>query len=220
MQASRAMCEQPARRGGVVSMFDPVGSTSWPGRHHRVFARLGELLADEPREPTIIIVGPGAATRVLYRLLADASAGPGTGWRRYATDLARYADHVLRRVPFLPLISFEPLEVSRALGRPHKLIVIDRSQRVLAAVRRDLPSATCMTVDIAAGTIQEQADVVIAFNVVSRIDDGRRAMQCLAAAVRPGGLLLIDDRSAGRWLAEFPQFVPVAEKTYRRAGER
>jgi SAM-dependent methyltransferase len=99
---------------------------------------------------------------------------------------------------------------------PHRLVVVDRSQRVLAAVARNLPHAQCHCVDITFQPLPVTADVVVAFNVVCRLEDPTAGMACIAAAVRPGGWLLIDDRSAEAHLKTRPDFQPVAPKTHRR----
>ncbi len=137
--------------------------------------------------------------------------------RKLIGDLARYADQLLRRIPFLPLRSLEPVELSAALPMPHELVVVDRSRRVLAAVARDLPDARCHLCDIAAAPIPAQADVVIAFNIICRLaSNADRGMEHLLAAVRPGGLLLIDDRSAEAHRAALAGFQPIAPKSWRK----
>jgi SAM-dependent methyltransferase len=196
----------------------PVGSTSWHHRHLACFQRLNRLLVDGAvTHPAVLIVGPGAVTSLAAPLLNDAATPTGR-WRRLIGDAARYGDQLLRRVPGLALRSLEPVEVEAALTIPHRLIVVDCSQRVLAAVSRQLPQAECHLVDIAAQPLSVQADVVIAFNVVCRLADPARGMAHVATAVRPGGWLLIDDRSARAHLSAHPEFTTVAPKTHRRVG--
>lgn len=198
--------------------LDAVGSTSWHNRHLGAFVRLRRVLtADGTTNPTILIVGPGGVTRLLAPLLND-SARTHTKTRKVIGDLARYADQLVRRVPFAPLKSLEPVEVSRALAMPHRLVVIDRSQRVLAAVARDLPESITHCVDISTTPIPISADVVIAFNVVCRLDPACQAdgMRRVAAAVRPGGLLMIDDRTAGSLLSAHAEFDALGDKLHRR----
>lgn len=205
-------------------MFDPVGSTSWPNRHRPYLLRLNERLRAELQQraasnpalarPLVALIGPGAVTRLCRPLLRDAARHQAT-WRALLGDLARYSDQLLRRIPSLPLVSLEALEVEAALTIPHELAVVDVSQRVLAAVARDLPAARCARVDLSREPIPFDADVIIAFNVVSRIEDGRSAANRLVDALRSGGLLLMDDRSADRFLTA-DRFVKVAEKTHRK----
>jgi SAM-dependent methyltransferase len=218
-------------------LFDPVGSTSWHNRHLACFRRLNELLAQEPiANPTLIIVGPGAVTRLMAPLLNDeAERGNRSRLRELIGDAARYADQVLRRIPLAPLRSLEPLELCTALSKPPcsagilpvssqpgaaeqhcRLVVVDRSRRVLAAVKRDLPDVECHLLDIAASPLPAVGDIVVAFNIICRLDDPAAGMANVAAAVRPGGWLLIDDRSADAHLrAEFG-FQLVAQRIHRR----
>jgi hypothetical protein len=202
-------------------VFQPVGSTSWHNRHLTCFRKLNELLCAEAVErPVVVIVGPGAVTRAAGWLLNDAAAAHPLRLRKLLGDAARYGDQVLRRIPGLRLRSLEPVEVESSLAMPHRLVVVDCSRRVLAAVSRGLPHAECHQVDIAGQPLPVQGDVVIAFNVICRLDDPPAGMARVAAAVRPGGWLLMDERSARTHLAAYPEFSEVAPKIHRRQGER
>lgn len=196
-------------------MFDPVGSTSWHNRHKVYFDRLNTLLVESSAvRPTVMIVGPGAVTTIASPFLNDA-ARPTSAVRKLIGDAARYGDQLLRRIPIVPLRSLEPLEVEAALTMPHDLIVVDRSRRALAAVARDLPQARCVICDLVAASPGEAADVVIAFNIVCRLESPADGMRHLIGSVRPGGLLLIDDRSAQAHLPA-SQFTEIAPKTHQR----
>jgi hypothetical protein len=199
--------------------LDSVGSTSWHNRHARVFDRLRESVAKIGiARATVMIVGPGGVTRLLSPLLNDSAQTP-SALRKLLGDAARYSDQLLRRIPIMPLVSLEPLEVSAALAMPHDMIVVDRSRRVLAAVARDLPHSKVHCVDISRESIPATADVVIAFNVVCRLEPIMQptGMNHVAAAVRPGGLLMMDDRTAKAHLSAHAEFSPECEKTYRRS---
>lgn len=178
------------------------------------------MLAKRSTPPTVLLVGPGAVTRVMRPFLHDAAdEAPPSLLRRLRTDLARFADQALRRIPTLPLVSLEPRELRTALGQPVHLVVVDVSRRVLEAVRRDDPDAECHALDISHRDLPVTADVVVAFNVVSRIANGAVAVAHLTAAVAAGGLLLLDDRSARRWLIpHHPEFSIVMPKIYRRTA--
>ena len=141
-------------------MFDPVGSTSWHNRHLASFRHLNELLrAENTADITVMVVGPGGVTRLASLLLNDAAAEGASVIRRLIGDGARYGDQLFRRVPGVPLRSLEPLELTGALTVPHKLVVADRSQRVLAAVSRDLPDTICHCVDISFQPIPQKAEL-------------------------------------------------------------
>ncbi len=198
-------------------MFDRVGSTSWSGRHTRAFSRLADLLAADGSAgaPRVLVVGPGAVTRLMRPLLRDASVDRPGRLRGRLRDLARYADQFLRRVVVLPLVSPEMIELRAALPSA-RWIVVDRSRRVLRAVKRDVPAADCIRADLSTTPLPQQADVVVAFNVVPRTRSPQRATQHVLAAVRPGGLLLVDDRTAETGLPGPPSFTPLGDKVYRR----
>lgn len=199
-------------------MLDPVGSTSWHNRHLGYFKRLDELLRESgPANPTIVVIGPGGVTRFASLLLNDAARPRRWRLRKLIGDAARYTDQLLRRVPGMPIRSLEPIELQRVLTMPHRLAVIDRSKRILAAVRRDLPSAECHNIDISGKPLPMKGDVVIAFNVICRLENPAAGMSHVTDAIRPGGLLLIDDRSADEHLRDRADFEPIAPKTHRKA---
>jgi SAM-dependent methyltransferase len=198
-------------------VLDPVGSTSWHNRHLSCFRGLGELLrAGGPERPTIMLIGPGGVTRVAGMLLNDSAADHPSALRKLVGDAARYSDQVLRRIPWVPLMSLEPVELEQAISHPHELVVVDRSRRILSAVRKQLPQAKCLLADISFQRPSVDADVVVAFNVICRLDDPTTGLANIVAAVRPGGLLLIDDRSAEAHLLPSHGFECVAAKIYRR----
>lgn len=163
-----------------------------------------------------MIIGPGAVTTATAPLLNDGDVQRRSRLRELIGDAARYADQVLRRIPIMPLRSLEPVELERVLAVPHRLVVVDRSQRVLKAVARDVPEVECRCVDIEITPLPLVADVVVAFNVICRLTDPAAGMRQVADAVRPGGWLLMDDRSAEAHLRERGDFVAVAPKIHRR----
>lgn len=198
-------------------MLDDLGSTSWHNRHHGPFARLNELLLDAGlARPTIMIVGPGGVSRWLVPLLNNSAAADASFIRKTIGDLARYSDQVIRRFPFAPLISLEPLEVRRTLLMPHDLIVVDRSARLLGAVQRDIPEAVTHVVDLSIAAPPARADVVVAFNIISRLENHAAVgVENLLTVLRGGGWLLIDDRSAKAHLTKNQRVSQVAPKTHR-----
>lgn len=200
-------------------MLDPVGSTSWHNRHLESFRRLNDLLAaSSPQTYRIMVVGPGAVTRLLAPLLNDSTQPHRNRCRKLIGDIARYGDQVLRRLPLMPLRSLEPLELRAALVVPHHLVIVDRSKRVLAASARDLPRTECHRVDLNRGPLPGQADIVVAFNVICRLPRPAVGMAVVAEAVRPGGWLLVDDRSAIH-LCDRCDFLSVGSKIHQRRTE-
>lgn len=201
-------------------MLDPVGSTSWHNRHLARFRRLAELLREHgPADPTVVIVGPGGVTPLAALLLNNAERN-SSSLRKLIGDAARYSDQVLRRIPGMPLRSLEPVEVESILTMPHRLVVLDRSQRILSAIRRQLPNVSCHCVDISFQRPPEEADVIIAFNVICRLDDPAAGLANVTSALRPGGWLLMDDRSAEGRIDRYPDVRAVEPKIWRRDSVR
>ncbi|HPF37299.1 MAG TPA: methyltransferase domain-containing protein [Phycisphaerae bacterium] len=199
-------------------LFDDLGSTSWHNRHHHIFAQLNALLdAAGARELTLVIVGPGGVTRLMSPVLNDAARN-ASGVRKLVGDLARYSDQLLRRLPFVPLRSLEPVELSRTLTMSHRIVAVDRSARLLDAVRRDLPGAECRVIDITTRPIDVRADVVVAMNVISRLGDAAAdGVRHVLEALKEGGWIVMDDRSARTHLAGDPRMTRVGDKIYRVA---
>lgn len=199
-------------------MLDPVGSTSWHNRHLSVFERLAELLRELATDnPTILVIGPGGVTSLMSGMLNDSSREDASSFRKLIGDAARYSDQLLRRIPVMPLRSLEPEEIERTITVPHRLVVIDRSQRILSAVARQIPGAECHCLDVSFQRVPMEADVIVAFNVFCRLERPEEGLRNVLPALRPGGLLLIDDRSAAGRLAEWPDVRPVDSKIHRRA---
>ena len=198
-------------------MLDSIGSTSWHHRHLACFQTLARILADEgQRERLVIVIGPGAVCYGLHLLLNDAANENAWRVRKLIGDAARYSDQLLRRIPVLPLITLEPVELTQTIPAPHRLVVIDRSPRILAAAARQLPAADRLLLDIGRQAPPARADVVVAFNVICRLDDPPSGMHNVASAVADGGYLLIDDRSAAACRNELSQFREIAPKIRRR----
>jgi SAM-dependent methyltransferase len=198
-------------------LLDSVGSTSWHNRHLDCFHRLNLLLLEEgTARRTVMVIGPGGVCLGLHALLNDSANQKAPQIRKLIGDAARYSDQVLRRIPFMPLESLEPVELSKSLSVPHDMIVIDRSSRILAAVARRLPESRRFLLDVQQKAPPEQADVVVAFNIICRLDDPEQGIRHVAAAVRTGGYLLIDDRSAAAHLEPLGGFTNVAPKIHRR----
>lgn len=202
-------------------MLDRVGSTSWHNRHLACFQALDKILLREAvSEPTVMIIGPGGVTRLASRFLNDSMAHRRSRVRKLIGDIARYGDQLLRRIPVMPLESLEPMEIRRTLSMSHSLVVVDRSRRVLAAVAKQLPDADCHCVDISVDALPVAADIVIAFNVICRLEDPVMGMKHVAAAVRDGGWLMIDDRSAASHLVPYRAFENVSAKIHRKSSSR
>ncbi|MCA9256014.1 MAG: hypothetical protein KDA33_10270 [Phycisphaerales bacterium] len=199
-------------------LFDDLGSTSWHNRHHHIFAQLNALLVEAgARDLTLVIVGPGGVTRLMSPILNDAARN-ASGARKLVGDLARYSDQLLRRLPFVSLRSLEPVELSRTLTMAHRVVAVDRSARLLDAVRRDLPDAECRVIDITRRPIDVLADVVVAMNVISRLGDAAAdGVRHVLAALASGGWIVMDDRSARTHLAGDPRMTRVGDKIYRVA---
>ncbi|MFH1419626.1 MAG: methyltransferase domain-containing protein [Planctomycetota bacterium] len=201
-------------------MLEPVGSTSWHNRHLACLRSLNKILLREGTvRPIVLVVGPGAVTRIAAWLLNDAAMSDVSGLRKLIGDAARYGDQLLRRLPIMPLRSLEPVEVEETISIEHRLVVADTSGRVLSAVASELPQAECHRVDISCEPLPTRAEVVIAFNVVCRLDDPAAGIRHLVEAVRPGGWMLIDDRSAEAQSDALSDFTVVAPKIHRRRSE-
>lgn len=203
----------------MTTVFDPVGSTSWHNRHLSAFRRLDGLLREHgPANPEIMIVGPGGVSTLAAPFLNDAENAGASRLRKLIGDAARYGDQAMRRIPGMPLRTLEPIELTRTLTVPHRLIVVDRSRRILESVARQAPGAACYLVDVSFQKPPVAADVIIAFNVICRLDDPEAGLANVVGALREGGFLLMDDRSARGRIDAWPELCRVAEKTYRRTG--
>jgi len=170
-------------------------STTWAHRHHGPFRRLGELLrADGLEAPLVVDIGPGAVCRALAWLFPRHIESEGSWLQRRRRSLARRLDTLLRRLPWTKLQTFEPIELS-------------------------LPGVACCQVDIGCEPIPYRADVIVCYNVLPVLADGPRAFGHVLAALKPGGLLLIDNRSLRQFAAGPVPLQQIDEKIHRKLHE-
>jgi len=192
-------------------------STTWAHRHHGPFRRLGELLrADGLEAPLVVDIGPGAVCRALAWLFPRHIESEGSWLQRRRRSLARRLDTLLRRLPWTKLQTFEPIELSAVLPEHHRLVVIDAHARVLQAARDALPGVACCQVDIGCEPIPYRADVIVCYNVLPVLADGPRAFGHVLAALKPGGLLLIDNRSLRQFAPQAAPLERIDAKIHRK----
>ncbi len=173
-----------------------ISTTTWPERHRDTFADLGKHLAENFHSPlTVLEVGPGAVTRLLKDRM-PAGVGKDLPWlaNRYRTVL-RNVDGLLRRLTPLPLGSYEPGELKRVLPVGSRLIVADISRSVIEAVSRQYGDIEARVFDFQAGPFTEPVEVVVCLCVLVRASEPAKLFANLYRSIRPGGVLVMDERS-------------------------
>lgn len=194
-----------------------VQTTSWPKRHSGTFSELADWITRlDVRSPTVLEVGPGAMTGFLGRRLR-AGEGRDLSWcaNRWRATL-RNMDSILRRIPWISLHSYEPGELLEILPAGSQLIVTDISHRVIETIRRQYPQAEAEVFDFAAGQFSRAVDVVVCLCVLVRAERGKEMFANLYRSLRPGGLMVMDNRSCTNFGADDMRLEKVAGQIWRK----
>ncbi|NHA70271.1 class I SAM-dependent DNA methyltransferase [Phycicoccus flavus] len=154
-------------------MTSPSARASTARPFYDVHADVYDLLVTDPVEPWVDAVDD--ALRAAGHDRADdradvLDAGCGTG--RHAAAL---------------------------LARGHRVTLVDASPRLLALARRRCPDAPATVGDVCALGLHESADAVACRGVLNDLltdEERSAALSSFAAALRPGGVLVLDVREA------------------------
>lgn len=193
-------------------MSSRLGTTTWPERHSATFAALGHCLARlDISTPTVLNVGSGAVSAFLSHRIAPGE-GDQLSWlaNRWRAGL-RNLDSVLRQVPSIRLHSYEPGELLDVLPKDAKLIVTDINPRVVDAITAQYPRIDARIFDFSANPFDQLVDVVVCLCVLVRANNAAEIFANLYNSLRPGGLIVMDNRSLTSFSASYE--TPVEELT-------
>ena len=183
----------------------PNGTTTFAERHSLELARLRTACEERGlMYPDIVEVGPGGVVSFLFEAMGKGKKDELSSGDRTKRYFVKRIETVLRRIPFMPLLSSESMEIVNALStlHPRQLTVMDREERILKALKplseKGLSNVqlSAMQHDIESGVPEVSADIVVAYCVVERCDDRDAALATLFGMVRPGGLLSMSYKHA------------------------
>ncbi len=180
----------------VLSMARQVNATTWPRRHEGTFGDLGQWLEKlGMASPAVLEIGPGAVTTILRDRLRPGE-GEKLSWlaNRYRAFL-RNLDGLLRRIPGVTLCSYEPGELAAVLPTGSKHFVCDISSAVIEAIAVQYPGVKACVYDFSAGPFGESVDVIVCLCVLVRAREPKAIYANLYRSLKPGGLLVMDNRS-------------------------
>ncbi|HEY7138240.1 MAG TPA: class I SAM-dependent methyltransferase [Acidimicrobiia bacterium] len=120
------------------------------------------------------------------------------------------------------------LAMARMVGPSGRVVGFDHNKAVLrwavdAATRQGLANVTFCTADVADLEAEDRFDLVFARFLLSRVPDPADALTRMRRALRPGGLLVVEDEEqAGQFChpqaGEFARYVQLADAALRRRG--
>ncbi|MFA5864156.1 MAG: class I SAM-dependent methyltransferase [Phycisphaerae bacterium] len=173
-----------------------VSTTTWPDRHEGTFRELGNCLNRFGiSSPTVLEVGPGATTTLLRNQLASGE-GQNLSWlANHYRAVLRNLDGLLRRIPNMPLCSYEPGELQEFLPAGAKLIVTDISPAVIAAIQKQYPRVEANVFDFSINAYPVPVDVIVCLCVLVRAQEPKKIWVNLYRSLKAGGLLVMDNRS-------------------------
>lgn len=148
------------------------------------------------RHPVIMDFGPGGSVW----FLADRLPQGRTADLQRKEKFLRVFESFLRKTHLFRLRTNEPAEVLRIFASlsPRELQVFDREKKVVKAVK-ELADRGALGIPVVARVQdlqqegpEEQADIVVALNIVSRTSDRQAAMMNIMHAAKVGGLICIN----------------------------
>jgi hypothetical protein len=173
-----------------------VCATTWPQRHRGTFTEFGQWLAKgNLSAPTILEVGPGAVTTLLYNQLRPGEGSKLSWWANRYRAFLRNLDGLLRRLPNLELKSYEPGELQTVLPAGAKHIVADISSAVVEAIHNQYPAVEACVYDFAENTYPIPVDGIVCLCVLVRAREPKKIFKNIYLSLKPGGLLVMDNRS-------------------------
>ena len=202
-----------------MSQQQSVHTTTWPQRHRETFGELAVWLkALKLESPTVLEVGPGAATRLLSRHIRAGEGQDLSWWANRLRAGLRNLDGLLRRLPWTALYSYEPMELRDVLPSGSKLIVADISTRVIEAIRKQSPDVEARVFDFSARAFDRPVDVVVCLCVLVRAAEGNKMFSNLYHSLKPGGLFVIDNRSRSNFGTGDLPLERLSSQVWRKPG--
>jgi len=196
-----------------------LSTTTWPQRHVTTFAELTHWIKKLGMDaPTVLEVGPGAVSAILAGHLAAGEGSdlswPANRWRAVLRNL----DSIFRRLPGTALHSYEPGELLQVLPQGSTLTVVDISERVIDAIRKQYPQVQTCLFDFSTGRFDRTVDVIVCLCVLVRAAEGREIFSNLYNSLRPGGLLVIDNRSCTKFVSAGTPLEKLASQIWRKSA--
>lgn len=188
-----------------------LNTTTYRNRRPGRFRQLAQETADID-SPTIIDIGPGGVIKGFEPLIR-----PGSPIR----FVAKLLESLLRRLPFLPLESFEPFEIYEAFEqRKPTLFAVDIHPRIAGNVERQSGGRIKGLVhNLAKGPVNPQGDIVICCAVFPNNEGTMQDMaHNIVRSVKPGGYLFLPPL-AYKDLMENEPVKQVNEGLYQRLPE-
>lgn len=197
LSAAVLLAVSAGAKGASELLKRQVGTTTWPSRHDDTLIRFVHCLCESGINTlTILEVGPGAATKLLAPYYPASNKGEkfprlATHWRL----LIRRLDSLLRRIPGIELCSFEPGELQCLLPAYVNHHVADISQQVIAAIQKQYPEVNARIHDFSRTPYPESVDAIVCLCVLVRAKKPKKLFEHLYKSLKPGGLLVMDNRS-------------------------
>lgn len=184
-------------RGATGLLQRQVKTTTWPSRHDDTLTRFVDCLSSmNVNNLTVLEVGPGAATKFLAPYYPAPDKGETLPWlaTRWRFLIRRF-DSLLRRIPGIELCSFEPGELQCLLPAYVNHHVADISLEVIAAIQEQYLRVNARVHDFSRSPYPESLDAIICLCVLVRAKKPKMLFKHLYKSLKPGGLLVMDNRS-------------------------
>ena len=185
-----------------------LNTTTYRNRRPGRFLELAELTSDI-ESPVVIDIGPGGVIKGFEPLIR-----PGSPIR----FVAKLIESLLRRLPFLPLESFEPFEILQAFEQRNPIMIaVDIHPRIAHNVEKQSDGRIRGLVhNLAKGPVATPGDVVICCAVFPNNEGTMQDMaHNIVRSVKPGGYLFLPPHSYAELMENEP-VKPVGDRIYQR----
>ncbi len=188
-----------------------LNTTTYRNRRPGRFLELAKLTADIT-SPVILDIGPGGVIKGFEPLIR-----PGSPIR----FVAKIIESLLRRLPFFPLETFEPIEILQAFEKSNPdMIAVDIHARITDTVEKQSGGRIRGLVhNVAKGPIETPGDIVICCAVFPNNEGTLQDMaHNIVCSVKPGGFLFLPPLSYAELMKAEPVKL-VGDRIYQRLSE-
>jgi len=175
-----------------------LGTTTYGNRNtERIAKAKQEAISRGLIRPSIIEIGAGGVINFLSYFFHDMEHKDRGKFKRMNYGLVKIAESVLRKTGIFNLETFETEEIIDSFRdlNPRKVYIVDIESKVIDAVRKKiLPQKPNMSlefglIDVSREQLPHTGDIILAYNVLERVENKDYAVSSIANAVNGGGLL-------------------------------
>lgn len=188
---------QPLSQKNLMSL----GTTTWRKRNEDKLLRLLDVAKQNNiTNPSIIHIGPGGAIAFMLKMLPQGKKNSWSTPELFQRGVVKAMETTLRHTGLFELECAELLDLLYSLEelKPTQVHVFDKEEKVVRAATK-LSNYNGFKIPVSGNhhnieknSINMQADIVVAYNVINRSGEKENSLQNIMNAVKKGGILSIN----------------------------